>query len=106
MLSIRQQQSVEVLLMAAPKGTMPPAAGKGRVKGVPNKATTLAKDAIAAAAEGLGGADRLIAWAKEDPANERVFWGQIYTKLLPLQITGSGAGGAIAVTLSSGDESL
>ena len=66
----------------------PPNAGKGRIKGVPNKNTRLAKDAIAAAAEGLGGTDRLIAWAQEDPANERVFWGQIYTKLLPLQVTG------------------
>jgi hypothetical protein len=70
----------------------PPAAGMGRKKGVPNKTTTLAKEAIAAAAEGLGGTQRLIEWAKEDPANERVFWGQIYTKLLPLQVTGGGGG--------------
>jgi hypothetical protein len=60
----------------------------GRQKGTPNKLTTLAKDAIAQAAEGLGGTNRLIAWAKSDDQNERVFWGQIYTKLLPLQLTG------------------
>jgi hypothetical protein len=59
----------------------------GRPKGVPNKTTQLAKDAIALAAEGLGGTARLIKWAKEDPANERVFWGNIYTKLLPLQLS-------------------
>lgn len=67
-------------------------AGKGRVKGVPNKATTLAKNAIADAAEILGGTKRLAAWAAEAPENERVFWGTIYPKLLPLQITGEGGG--------------
>lgn len=60
----------------------------GRKKGTPNKTTQLAKDAIALAAEGLGGADRLISWAKEDPANERAFWTQIYTKLMPVQVAG------------------
>ena len=74
----------------------PPNAGKGRPKGALNKTTTLAKDAIALAADKLGGTNRLVAWAQEDPANERVFWGQIYTKLLPLQVTGEG-GGAVAV---------
>lgn len=66
--------------------------GAGRKKGVPNKLTTLAKDAIAQAAEGLGGTERLIQWAQEAPENERTFWGQIYTKLLPLQVTGDGGG--------------
>ena len=60
----------------------------GRLKGTPNKVTTLAKDAIAAAAERLGGIDRLVEWVREDPGNERVFWGTIYTKLLPLQVSG------------------
>jgi hypothetical protein len=60
--------------------------GPGRPPGSRNKTTVAAKEAIRLAAEGLGGADRIIAWAKEDPANERVFWGQIYTKLLPLDV--------------------
>lgn len=64
--------------------------GPGRPKGVRNKTTRLAKEAIAYAAEGLGGADRLVKWAKEDAQNERVFWSQIYTKLLPLQMEHSG----------------
>ena len=70
--------------------------GPGRKPGVPNKATTAVKDAIAAAAEGLGGTARLIAWAQEDPLNERAFWSSIYPKLLPLQLTGEG-GGPISV---------
>lgn len=60
----------------------------GRTKGTPNKTTQLAKDAISAAAEGLGGVNRLIEWAKEDKANEKVFWSQIYTKLVPVQVGG------------------
>lgn len=65
-----------------------PGAGPGRPKGIPNKTTKTAKEAIALAAEKLGGADRLVAWAQEEPQNERVFWGTIYPKLLPLQVTG------------------
>jgi hypothetical protein len=79
----------------------PPAAGRGRPKGALNRTTALAKDAIALAAEGLGGSDRLIAWAKEDAQNERVFWGQIYTKLLPLQVSGE-HGEAIGVVVFKG----
>jgi hypothetical protein len=30
----------------------------------------------------------LIAWAKEDPANERAFWASIYPKLIPVQVQG------------------
>lgn len=60
--------------------------GPGRPPGSRNKTTVAAKEAIRLAAEGLGGADRLIDWAREDPQNERVFWGQIYTKLIPLDV--------------------
>lgn len=63
-----------------------PGPGPGRPKGVPNKLTSLAKSVIAEAADRLGGADRLVEWARESPSNERVFWGTIYPKLLPLQL--------------------
>jgi hypothetical protein len=62
--------------------------GAGRPKGTPNKTTAAAKEVIAQAAAELGGADRLVEWAKEDPSNEKAFWTTIYTKLLPLQLTG------------------
>ena len=74
--------------MAAAKGTRPPNAGVGRKAGSPNKVTTAAKDAIAMAAEGLGGVDRLISWAQEDPLNERAFWATIYPKLIPVTLAG------------------
>jgi len=71
----------------------------GKPKGAVNKTTKLAKEAIALAAEKLGGTDRLVAWAQEDPLNERAFWSSIYPKLLPLQVTGEG-GGAVQVGVS------
>ena len=58
----------------------------GKPKGALTKTTRTAKEAIALAAEGLGGAERLIAWAQSDPLNERAFWSTIYPKLLPLQV--------------------
>lgn len=71
----------------------------GRKKGSPNKTTQAAKDAIAQAASELGGAARLVEWAREDKLNERVFWGTIYPKLLPLQVNGSGENGEHQVIL-------
>lgn len=69
-------------------GTNKGNAGRGRPKGSLNKTTVAAKEAIQLAAEGLGGTERLIAWAQEDPLNERAFWASIYPKLLPLQVVG------------------
>jgi len=62
--------------------------GPGRPKGSPNKVSKAAKDAIAEAAEKLGGVERLVSWAKEDPLNERAFWATIYPKLIPIQLAG------------------
>ena len=84
-------------------GNKLPAKGPGRPKGSKNKLGLMAKDAIAMAADALGGAERLTAWAKEAPENERVFWGTIYPKLLPLQVTGENGGPVEAsVTLVTG----
>ena len=58
--------------------------GRGRPKGSPNRLQKAAKDAIEEAAHRLGGVDRLVSWAQEAPENERVFWGTVYPKLLPL----------------------
>lgn len=82
-----------------PKGS--PKTG-GRVAGTKNKTTRTALEAIQIAAEGLGGAARLQAWSQEAPENERVFWGTIYPKLLPLQVTGSN-GSALVVQLAGAD---
>lgn len=68
-------------------------AGPGRPKGSPNKTTKAAKEAIAEAAEKLGGTNRLVTWAREDAKNEHAFWATIYPKLLPLQVHGPGGEG-------------
>lgn len=62
--------------------------GPGRPKGSPNKVSKAAKDAIAEAAETLGGSARLAVWAKESPENEKAFWTTIYPKLIAVQISG------------------
>jgi hypothetical protein len=67
--------------------------GAGRPKGSVNKTTAMAKVVIEEAVSGLGGAKRLLAWAKEAPENERAFWTAIFPKLLPLQVSGPGEDG-------------
>jgi hypothetical protein len=62
--------------------------GAGRPKGSPNKLGKAAKDAIAEAADKLGGVDRLVQWAQEAPENERAFWSSIYPKLIPVTLSG------------------
>ena len=71
--------------------------GRGRPKGVPNKIGKAAKDMIAEVAEGLGGADGMLAWAKEDKANEKAFWTQVYPKLIPVQLQGDAENPLLAI---------
>lgn len=71
--------------------------GRGRPKGSPNKLGKEAKDVIAQAAAELGGAERLLVWAKSDPKNESAFWSTIYPKLLPLTIGGDPDGAPLLV---------
>lgn len=81
----------------------PPAAGKGRVKGTPNKTTALLKDAILRAAEAAGedkaGKGGLIGYctflAKEEPKAFTTLLG----KVLPMQVTGPNDG-PIAIDVS------
>ncbi len=75
--------------MDQPKNTTKFGKGNpGKPKGAVNHTTKSAKEAIALAAEGLGGVQRLVDWAKEDPLNERAFWATIYPKLIPVQLAG------------------
>lgn len=61
--------------------------GKGRPKGVPNKRTAKAMEAIEMAFEGLGGVSALQAWAQTNPD---AFYGQVWPKILPLQVKHQG----------------
>ena len=73
----------------------PPAAGKGRVKGVPNKVSATAKENVIAVFTRLGGTAAMAKWAAE---NQTDFY-RLYAKLIPSQITGP-EGGPIQVALS------
>lgn len=58
---------VSKMLTPAAKRPKPPNAGKGRVKGVPNKVTGAVKDMVRDALEGAGGVAYLIAQAEANP---------------------------------------
>ena len=76
--------------------------GPGRPPGSRNKTTVAAKEAIALAAENIGGAERLTNWIKEDPLNERAFWTTIYPKLMPLQVDAEHTGEVVAKVVFKG----
>lgn len=67
--------------------------GKGRKKGVPNKATASVKQAIIDAFEQHGGVPALVKWAK---SNETEFY-KLWSRLAPTEIAGTGTNGEIIV---------
>ena len=67
------------------KGVRPPAAGKGRVKGTPNKVTKALKEMILGALDDAGGQKYLSEQAGKNPA---AFLGLI-GKVLPTTLEGS-----------------
>jgi hypothetical protein len=76
-------------MMAEPKiGVNRGNAGKGRPKGAVNKTTLAAKEAIHEAFEKLGGVKGLTDWAEKDDDNRKVFYAQIWPKIVPLALAG------------------
>lgn len=73
--------------MPAAKGTRPPAAGKGRVAGTPNKMTRDVKEMILGALNELGGQAWLVGKAEENTAAFLTLVG----KVLPLTLAGDPA---------------
>ena len=71
-------------------------AGMGRPKGVPNKTTSLLKDQVLAALDGLGGVEYLMKCG-EDPRSRAAFLGLV-GKVLPMAVTGPDGGAIQTVT--------
>lgn len=70
---------------------LPPNAGKGRQKGVPNKATAQLKDMILGALDQAGGIEYLTERAR-DPKTASAFL-TLVGKVLPMQVQGAGPNG-------------
>lgn len=76
-------------------------AGKGRPKGVPNKTTAALKDMILQALDEAspgGGIEYLKLQAADNP----VAFLSLVGKVLPMTVAGTGANGAITVTVETG----
>jgi len=73
-------------------------AGKGRVKGVPNKNTALLKDAILAAATKAGGKDGLVGYLFNQATENPQSFLSLLGKVLPMQLTG-GEGGPVEIRI-------
>ena len=58
----------------------------GRRRGTPNRHTANVREFLEGAAESIGGMQRLTAWIKESPENEKIFWSSMYMRLLPVQV--------------------
>jgi hypothetical protein len=80
--------------MAAPKGTRPPAAGKGRPKGARNKVSRELKEMILQALDDAGGHQYLVEQASKNPVAFMTLLG----KVLPLQVTGDPTEPLVIVT--------
>jgi hypothetical protein len=64
----------------------------GRQAGTPNRLTQEVKTVIEQVAQGLGGAQGMLTWAQAHPVNERLFWSNIYPKLLPKSLKAEHSG--------------
>lgn len=60
----------------------------GRPKGAVNKSTKAAKEAIAEAFEQMGGVKALVEWGTASDDNRKVFYSQIWPKIVPLTVGG------------------
>lgn len=92
--------------MATTEKRKPPAAGKGRVKGSPNRTTKALKEAILLAADDVGedgeGKGGLTGYLRTLAKAEPKAFAGLLGKVLPLQVTGEG-GGPISFVLDARD---
>ncbi|WP_375653389.1 MULTISPECIES: hypothetical protein [unclassified Bartonella] len=83
------------------KKRIPPKAGQGRVKGIPNKMTRILKEAVVKAAENAGnkiGNDGLISYLEKQAMECPAAYLALLGKVLPLQVTGEDGGAVKVIT--------
>jgi hypothetical protein len=68
------------------------APGPGRPKGVPNKTTTLLKEAVLKAAEEAGGAEGMVGYLRRQAIENPGPFMSLLGKVLPTQLTGEDGG--------------
>lgn len=69
--------------------------GKGRPKGSQNKATVAVKDALHAAFDKIGGAEKLAVWASDNPTEFYKLW----AKMLPTDVNANLNGSVSVIQL-------
>jgi hypothetical protein len=89
----------EVVSHASTKGTMPPAAGKGRRKGVPNKLSADVKAMILGALDAKGGQ----AWLEQQMDKNPAPFLALLGKILPMQVSGADDGPIIIKWIGHAD---
>lgn len=77
-------------------------AGRGRRPGSKNRFGQEAKEAFALAFDGIGGVPELIKWAR---INKETFY-KLYSKLIPVELNGTGSKGAIIISITDGESKL
>lgn len=75
--------------------------GPGRPKGVPNKNTSLLKDAILLAAERAGGPRGLVGYLEDRAIDQPAAFMALVGKVLPLQVQGPGDNGEHTVKIEA-----
>lgn len=75
--------------------------GPGRPKGLPNKNTSLLKDAILLAATNAGGKDGLVGYLEVQAIENPGPFMSLLGKVLPMQVEGTGDNGAIVIKWQS-----
>jgi len=61
---------------------------------------------ISGAIDKLGGINRLVQWVNADKENERIFWSEMYMKLLPVSVNATGNAAVLVINPDEIDKAL